>query len=253
MGKLPLSACIISFNEADNIKRCIESISSLAEEVIVVDSHSTDRTVEIAEQHGAIVYTEDWKGHVAQKNSALDKCSQPWIISLDCDEEVSPELKDSLQSAIARSDADGYFVNRKTYCLGKWINYSWYPDRKLRVIKNGLARWEGYDPHDSLETKGTVKKLTGDLFHYPMERMEDLFSRTVAYAVIGAESYIKQGKKASLFNIIFNPAYSFIKHYFLKRGFLDGIQGFFIASASGYYTFLKYSIIWDRQRRTPCL
>lgn len=245
---LKLSVAIISFNEEANIARCIEAVQSIADEIIVVDSFSTDRTVEIAQSLGAKVIQEPWKGHIAQKNSALDKCSSPWILSLDCDEVVSPQLRDSIVSTIADGKLEGYQLNRKTFFLGKWIEHAWYPDWKIRLIRRGAGTWGGLDPHDSLRIGGPSGKLSGDLHHYSFKDLRDCFERTIRYAVAEFHSYDRDGRKASLKNLVINPLHGFFKHYVLKRGFLDGRHGFVIAVLNGIYVFTKYALLWEKQR-----
>jgi glycosyltransferase involved in cell wall biosynthesis len=243
-----LSIAIISFNEEANIARCIEAVQSIASEIVVVDSYSTDRTVEIATALGAKVFQEAWKGHVAQKNSALDKCSFPWILSLDCDEVVSPELRESVVRAIRTGDAEGYRLNRKTFFMGKWIEHAWYPDWKIRLIRRGKGRWGGMDPHDSLIIGGPGGKLDGDLHHYSFKDLRDCFERTIRYAVSETQSYDRDGRKATLGKLLVNPLHGFIKHYFFKKGFLDGRHGFVIAVINAIYTFTKYALLWEKQR-----
>ena len=243
-----ISVAIISFNEEANIARCIEAVKSIAHEIVVVDSFSTDSTVAIAESLGAKVYSEPWKGHIAQKNSALDKCHAPWILSLDCDEVVSPELSASIRRAAARGETDGYQLNRKTFFLGKWIEHAWYPDWKIRLVRRGTARWGGLDPHDSLIVAGPSGKLQGDLHHYSFKDLRDCFQRTISYAVSEADSYDGEGRRASLKHLLVNPLHGFIKHYFFKRGFLDGRHGFIIAVLNGIYVFTKYALLWEKQR-----
>lgn len=243
-----LSIAIISFNEEANIARCIEAVKPIADEIVVVDSLSTDRTVEIARSLGATVYQEAWKGHIAQKNSALDKCSSPWILSIDCDEVVSPELSESVLKTVAEGKLEGYRLNRKTFFLGKWIEHAWYPDWKIRLIRRGAGRWGGMDPHDSLLISGPSGKLDGDLHHYSFKDLRDCFERTIRYAVAEVQSYDRDGRKATLKNLLVNPLHGFFKHYFLKRGFLDGRHGFIIAVLNGIYVFTKYALLWEKQR-----
>lgn len=246
--QLPLSVAIISFNEEANIARCLEAVRDCAAEIMVVDSHSTDRTVEIARSLGATVFSEDWKGHIAQKNSALDKCTCPWILSIDCDEVVSPELKESICQAVRQGTAEGYKVNRKTFFLGRWIEHAWYPDWKLRLIRNGTGRWSGFDPHDRLTVPGVTAKLDGDLYHYSFKNLRDCLERTIRYAANEAGSYYREGRRASLLNIVVNPLHGFFKHYIIKRGFLDGLHGFIISVLNGIYVFMKYALLWEMQR-----
>jgi glycosyltransferase involved in cell wall biosynthesis len=246
--RLPLSVAIISFNEETNIGRCLEAVRDLAGEIVVVDSHSTDRTVEIARGLGAKVIAEDWKGHIGQKNSALEKCSCEWILSLDCDEVLSPELKESIRQAVTQGAAEGYRLNRKTFFLGRWIEHAWYPDWKVRLIRNGTGRWSGFDPHDRLTVAGTTGKLEGDLYHYSFKNLRDCLERTIRYAANEAGSYAREGRRATFVNILVNPLHGFFKHYVIKRGFLDGLHGFIISVLNGIYVFMKYAILWEMQR-----
>ena len=248
MSVLELSVSIISFNEEANIGACLDAIKDIAAEIIVVDSQSTDRTVEIAKTFGAQVFTEEWKGHIAQKNSALGKCTQRWILSLDCDEIISPELKSSIVSALSSPDFDGYQVNRKTFFLGRWLNHAWQPDWNLRLVKKGIGHWQGLDPHDSLAISATAGKLSGDLLHYSFRDLRDCLERTIRYARISAESYDAAGKRFSWAQLLLNPVHGFVKQYFIKRGFLDGMPGFIAASIHFIYVFLKYAFIFERQQ-----
>ena len=242
-----LSIAIISFNEEANIARCIEAVKPIADEVVVVDSFSTDRTVEIAEALGATVYREKWKGYVDQKNSALEKCAGDWILSLDCDEVVSDELAASLSAALAAPAADGYRVNRLTFFLGRWIEHAWYPDWNVRLLKRGAGRWQGLDLHETLVVDGAVLPLTGDLHHYSFRALRDFFERTVRYAATGAQSYRRGGKRPGLGKLLINPLHGFFKHYVLKRGFLDGLPGFLVSVSNGIYVFMKYAFLWEQQ------
>ncbi|HJV35593.1 MAG TPA: glycosyltransferase family 2 protein [Geomonas sp.] len=243
-----LSVAIISFNEEDNIARCIEAVKPIADEIVVVDSLSTDRTVEIAQSLGAAVYVEPWKGYVDQKNSALEKCSGEWILFLDCDEVVSPELAASLKEALAAPAADGYRVNRLTFFLDRWIKHAWYPDWNARLLRRGAGKWEGLDLHETLVVRGEVLPLKGDLHHYSFRDLRDFFERTVRYAATGAQSYKRGGKRPSLGKLLLNPLHGFFKHYILKRGFLDGLPGFLVSVANGIYIFMKYALLWELQR-----
>jgi len=247
--KLPLSVALISFNEEDDIANTLDSIRDIASEIIVVDSHSTDRTCEIARGYGAKVFQEEWKGHIAQKNSAFDKCGEEWILSLDCDEVVTGELKASIVRAIETGGADGYYINRRTVYLGKLLKHAWQPDWKLRLVKRSAGpRWEGYNPHDVLRIKGTTERLRGDLLHYSYRDIHDHFGKVVTYSRIVADSYREQGKKFRIYNLIFNPPYAFVKEYLLKAGVLDGFRGFLVALSVSLYTFLKYLYLWEIER-----
>jgi glycosyltransferase involved in cell wall biosynthesis len=243
-----LSVAIISFNEEANIARCIEAVKALASEIVVVDSFSSDNTVAIAESLGAKVYSEPWKGFVAQKNSALEKCNCDWTLFLDCDEEVSAGLAASLVATLAAPACDGYRINRKTWFMGRWIEHAWYPDWNIRLIRRGAGRWQGLDVHETLVVPGAVGSLNGDLNHYSFKDLRDLFERSVRYAAAGAESYRRSGKKASLSKLLLNPLHGFFKHYILKKGFLDGFPGFLASASNGIYVFMKYAFLWEQQR-----
>jgi len=247
--KLPLSVAIISFNEEDNLGKTLEAIESIASEIVIVDSHSTDRTGEIAESFGAKFYVEDWKGHVAQKNSALEKCTQEWILSLDCDEVADEELVQSIIKAVQNPTSDGYMVNRRTYYMGKYLKYSWQPDWKLRLVRRDSApEWGGYDPHDVLRIKGSVEKIKrGDLLHYSYRDIFDHYQRLVKYAKVAAQSYDKNGKKFSYTALYTKPLFAFVKKYFIKLGFMDGFAGMAVAVSSFIYVYLKYLFLKEIQ------
>jgi glycosyltransferase involved in cell wall biosynthesis len=244
-----LSVAIISYNEEANIARCIESVKPFASEIVVVDSFSTDRTVEIAESLGAKVFSEKWQGFVDQKNFALDKCGCEWILSLDCDEEVSAELAASLLETLAAPANDGYRLNRKTFFMGRWIEHAWYPDWNIRLIRRGAGRWQGLDLHETLVVPGTTASLNGDLHHYSFKDLRDLFERTVRYAATGAGSYNRGGREAGIGKLLLNPMHGFFKHYILKKGFLDGFPGFVASVSNAIYVFMKYAFLWEQQRR----
>ena len=214
---------------------------------MVVDSHSTDRTRDIARSYGAKVYEEDWKGYVAQKNSALRKCTKEWILCLDADEVVSEELKRSILEELQDPKADGYLVNRRTYYLGKFLKYVWQPEWRLRLVRRDAQPvWVGEDPHDRLEIKGKTKKLKGDLLHFSYKSLIDHVHRSVRYSRIAAENrYRSYNKRFLVFDIWIRPLWTFVKFYLIKGGFLDGWRGFVASVISSFYTFLKYAFILE--------
>ncbi|MDR1910952.1 MAG: glycosyltransferase family 2 protein [Helicobacteraceae bacterium] len=247
---MSLSVAIVVFNEEDNLPRSLEAIKAIADEIIAVDSHSTDKTREIAASFGAKVYEEDWKGHIAQKNSALDKCSQDWILAIDADEVVSPKLALAIKNVVENGDCDGYEINRQSVYLGRTLRFMWQPDRKLRLVRRSAnPRWGGYDPHDKLFIKGKTGRLEGVLTHYSYKDLADHWRRLIAYAQTGAISYNQNGKKFSFFKLFANPILGVLKSYLLRGGFLDGLQGFFAAVSKGVYIFLKYAFLWEIERQ----
>lgn len=244
MDKLPLSVSIISFNEEDNISRTLESIYDIASEIIIVDSHSDDNTVDIAKHYGAKVFVENWKGHIAQKNSALEKCTQDWILSLDCDEVVTDKLKQEIYNEVSSGVCKGYFLKRKTVYLGKLLNFAWQPDYKLRLVrKSSNPIWQGLDPHDELIIDGCTAKLEGELLHYSFKNMKNHLDVTIKYAQISAQSYHKNGRKFSYLKLIINPIIAFFKSYLINRAFKDGFRGLMAAMSNFIKTFLKYAFL----------
>jgi len=244
--KLPLSVVLVSYNEEENIGRTLESIYKIASEIVLVDSFSTDKTVEIAKRYGARIFLEEWKGYINQKNSALEKCTQPWILALDCDEVPTDELLMEISNAVLKNEKIGYFIQRKTYYLGKLLKRSWQPDWKLRLVpKDTNPRWSGIEPHDRLIIDAETTKLGGYLVHYSYKDVLHHFQKTVKYAKISAGAYHKMGKRASIFKIIFSPIIAFIKGYFINMGFVDGMQGLIAAMSAGLSAFLKYIFLWE--------
>ena len=172
MGKLPLSVAIITYNEEDIIGRTLDSVKDIASEIIVVDSHSTDRTREIAQSYGAKVYVEDWKGYASQMNSALEKCTQEWILFLDADEVVSEQLKESIKKELKNPKADGYLINRQTYYLGKFLKYAWQPEYRLRLVnRKANPKWVRETHGYLIVISDRIKKLEGNLYHYSYKSM----------------------------------------------------------------------------------
>lgn len=244
-----LSVAIISFNEERNIGRTLAALKGLADEIVVVDSFSTDATAEIAKSYGATVYAEEWKGHIAQKNSAVDKCTGEWILCLDSDEVVTSELKEEILRHIASSTQAPAIINRRTVYCGKIMRWAWQPDNKLRLVhRNSQPRWGGYDPHDVLQASGKPVKFHGEILHYSYADIRDHWQKTVYYAYSTAKSYAAVGKPHTLGNIILNPLFSFGKNYVFRRWFLDGIPGLVAGMSALVYVFLKYIFLWEMSR-----
>ncbi len=246
--KLPLSVSLISFNEELRITETINAIKDIASEIIIVDSHSSDQTRFIAENLGCKVYTEDWKGHAPQKQASLEKCSQEWILCLDCDEVVTEDLKKNIINAIKDNKSISYYINRRTVYLGKVMKYSWQPDRKLRLVKKSSnPHWIGEDVHDKLVSDLPNARLDGDILHYSYLNISHHFKKAIDYAKISAEVYGKNGRKASILNLLINPSYAFLNMYILKLGVFDGWRGLVAAFSSLFGTFIKYSILLEIQ------
>lgn len=242
---LPLSISIISCNEESNISRCLKSAADLAGEIVVVDSGSKDRTKEIAESYGARVSHQDWLGHRDQKNIALGLCTQPWVLALDCDEELSPELRQSIIDFFGKGRSntfDGAECNRKVWFLGRWITHGdWYPDRKLRLFKREKARWGGSPEHDYIELQGPTLRLDGDLHHFSFPSMNRYIEKINVFADVFLERQKSAGKRWSLLTTITRPLWRFFRAYILRRGFMDGFPGLWIATATAFSAFIRYS------------
>ncbi len=240
-----LSLTIITFNEEGNIRDALESVK-WADEIIIIDSGSTDKTVEICKEYTGKVYDNPWPGFVAQKNYAINKANNRWILSIDADERVTPELMEEISAILKAPKADAYAVPRKVYYLGRWINYSgWYPDYKERLFNKEKCRWEGKEVHEKLKVNGKIAFLKGDLHHYTFGNVDDHLKTVSKYTSLAADEYAKEGKKAGLLQIIIRPSFMFFKSYVLKQGFRDGLPGFIIAVISSFHVFIKYVKLWE--------
>lgn len=242
-SKLPISICIIAGNEAHRITPALQSVVEWAAEIVVViNADVNDGTDRIVESFGGKVFREPWKGHIAQKNSAVEKASQSWLLGLDADEVISAPLAGEIRRALlASNDYAAYCFPRCTQFCGRWIRHGdWYPDRQTRLWRRGQARWGGVDPHDKLLVQGRVGRLHSDLEHYSMESVEHQIQKTIRYANDFAADCRKTGRTVSFLDLLLRPPWRFIRGYVLKLGFLDGWQGLSIAWMTGFYTFLRY-------------
>jgi len=247
-----LSACIITYNEADRIEACLRSLS-FCDEILVVDSHSTDRTRELAATLDARVIERDWPGHVKQKEFAIRAATHDWVLSVDADERVTPELHAEI---VALRDAGftthaGWCFPRKTFYLGRFIEHgAWYPDRQLRLFDRRRSKWGGHDPHDKVQLDGSLGRLRGNLLHYSYRNFDDHLRTIDKYTTIMARGLFERGKRASPFALISHPLARFIRSYFIKLGFLDGWRGVVVAYLSAHYAGLKYAKLLVMQRET---
>lgn len=237
-----LSAVVITQDEESNIKRCLQSLQ-MADEIIVIDSGSTDRTVEISESMGARVYPKQWTGYGPAKKEGVSKASGKWIISLDADELLSPELaKEISGTVLLETENSGYYIKRKTNFLGRWIYHcGWYPDYVLRLFKKANGDFNDSVVHEKVVLNGKAGYLKGEILHYSYKNVEQYFKKFNNYTTMGAEQAYKSGKKAGWYHIAFKPPVAFIKHYIMKRGFLDGLEGFIISVLSAIAVMVKYS------------
>jgi glycosyltransferase involved in cell wall biosynthesis len=250
---MKITATIITFNEESNIRQTCESVG-WADEVLVVDSDSTDSTRDIATAVGARVITKSWPGFAAQKQFAADQASHDWIFSLDADEHVSPELEKSIKALQQRSDlevADGYLISRRTYYQGRWVRGGgWYPDRQLRLFRKSKGHWKLRHIHESVQMNpgARIEILSGDLLHYTV-RDAAHHHRMIGerYAPLAARQMFEEGRRTSALKIATAAPSAFFRSLILKAGFRDGLAGLSIASFAAHHAFLKHLMLWELQ------
>ncbi len=246
---------MISGAEAHRIGRTLASVSDWCTEIIVVlNDDVCDGTDDIAQRHGAKVFREPWKGFIGQKNSASDKATQRWLFNLDADEVVTPELGEAIRHAVLNDSATpaAYEFPRCTFYCGRWIRHGdWYPDRVLRLWRNGSARWEGVEPHASLKVCGGVGRLRADLLHYSFENIDVQISKIISYSRSFVEHSRREGRKAGVFDLLVRPCWRFVRAYVFKLGFLDGWPGYYIAWLNAFATLTRYAKLREASERPP--
>jgi glycosyltransferase involved in cell wall biosynthesis len=240
-----LSVAIITFNEENYIRDALESVK-WADEIVVVDSLSTDQTVTICQTYTPHVYQIPWQGHVRQKQLATDKTTHDWVLSLDADERISPELAVEIQHVLSGKPAYmGYYMPRQTYYLGDWVRYcGWYPDEKLRLFYKPVSRWAGKNPHDRVEVQGNTQHLRHALYHYSYENITDHITKLNNYSSIAAA---QKKSVVSGSGILARTILVFLKKYLLKQGFREGTRGVIICLLAAFTVALKYAKLWERQ------
>ncbi len=252
-----LSVTIITFNEELKIGRCLQSLKDVADEIVVVDSLSTDRTKEICLSHPVVFVEQPFLGYIEQKNFALDKATHMHVLSLDADEALSEQLiRSILKEKEKNFPCDGYSMNRFNFYCGRWIRHgTYYPDRKLRLLNINKGKWGGQNPHDRIiMQEGTaIKQLKGDLLHYTYQSIEEHNKQTDRFSSIAAKALFDKGKRPSYIKLLLHPAWAFIKGYFINLGFLDGFAGYMIARFTAIQSFLKYAKLirlYDQAKQT---
>jgi glycosyltransferase involved in cell wall biosynthesis len=235
-----LSVVIITFNEELNIKRCLDSIQEVADDVVIVDSFSTDKTEEISEKHKVNFIKRKWEGYSETKNFANAQAQFDWILSLDADEALSEELIKSILEIKKDSATGTYKFNRLTNYCGTWIKHcGWYPDTKTRIFDRRTSKWEG-KIHEQLITVGPAILLKGDCLHYSYYTLDQHYKQSDKFSTLSAQSLYEKGKKASLLKLLLSPVVKFLNDYIFKLGFLDGVAGYTICKISAFTTYLKY-------------
>lgn len=249
-----ISAVIITYNEEKRLEPVLKSLDGIASEIIVVDSNSTDETVKLAKKYTDKVYQRKWTDFADQKNYANSKASYHWILSLDADERISPELRQELLLLKeAEPESSGFSMPRHVFYLGKWIGHSgWYPDRKIRLFRKDKARWEGEYVHEDLVIEGEVQKLKGSIHHFTYRNISEHLERINKFSSLGAQKLYSRRKKCRLYHLLLLPFFRFAKSFFFRAGFLDGYAGFIISVLHGYAIFLRYTKlreIWKKGER----
>lgn len=244
---LPLSVAIITKNEEQNIEDALKSVAD-AREIVVVDAFSIDNTIEICKKYTDKIYQHEWEGYSRQKQWAVDHTEGPWVLILDADERVTPELKKEIDDTLSNTECDGFYVPRKNYFLGRWMRHGgWWPDNTLRIFRKGKGHLEIREVHEKVTVNGSSGNLKNPLIHYTYWSISDFVKRTENYSTLAANDIRKRSGRAGLFALTIKPLATFIKMYILRLGLLDGVRGLVLAVLYSYYAFLKYAKTWEKQ------
>lgn len=247
---LKISVYVLTYNNERTIERCLKSVR-WADEVIVVDHYSTDRTPDICRRYTEHFYQKEWTNYRDEYNYAVTLASHDWVMFLDSDEEISKELAQEIREELAQNGGRwaGYGTPRMTYYLGRWIRHGeWYPDYTIRLYDRTQGRWEGRALHPRIEVNGAIKRLTHDCLHYNYRDISDQIQTIDRYSEMAAQVLDEEHGKSGFLKMLLHPPFRFFRDYFLRRGFLDGLPGFIIAVSTLYYVFVKYAKLWERQR-----
>jgi glycosyltransferase involved in cell wall biosynthesis len=248
----PISCCIICFNEEPNIRRCLESVK-WCDEIVVIDSFSTDRTVEICREYTSRIIQRPWPGYVEQKRFALAQTTHEWVLNVDADEEVSPGLRQEILFVLQRNDpaVDGFYIPRLVYYLGRWWRRGWYPGYRLRLFRKAKVRWGGVDPHEKVLLRGHADRLHGDLYHYTYENIRDHLRAVNGLTDVAVREHALRGKHTKARELLLRPFWRFLRFYLLRGTVTYGVPGFFVAVTSAFYVFLKYAKLWEHTTQRP--
>jgi len=243
MGKV--SVLILTYNEEDRIEDCLKSVI-WADEIVVLDSFSTDRTLEIVEKYPAKIIQQKWLGFAKQRNLGLNYCSHNWILVVDADERVTQELQKEIRQILEQDGYSGYYISRRTYFLGKWIKHcGWYPDYVLRLFCKERGKYKEQMVHESVKLEGRIGYCKSDLLHYTYRDITHYLEKMNQYSSLAACQMLDEGKKINHSTIFFRPSWAWLKIYFLRRGFLDGWPGLVISIISAFYVWLKYTKLYS--------
>jgi glycosyltransferase involved in cell wall biosynthesis len=245
------SVYVIAYNDAPNMRACLESVR-WADELIVVDSHSTDGTEAIAREFTDRIYQVDFAGFGALRNRALSYCTHEWVFSLDSDERMTPELREEVERLLnGEPGADAYFVPRKNYFLGRWIRHcGWYPDyRQPQLFRRSRFRYRDELVHEGFECDGPVGRLSQPVLQYPFRDIDHYIAKQDRYSDLMARRMAEQGRRFAAHQLVTHPLGAFLKMYLQRRGFLDGMPGLILSGLYAYYTFIKYAKLWELTRK----
>ena len=244
-----LSVTVITWNEEERLRPCLESVG-WADEIVVVDAESTDKTVQVAREFTDRIWVRPWPGFAVQKNFALEQAAGEWVLSLDADEQVTPELRREILAVLDSGVAlEGYAIPRKNIFWGAWIRHGrLYPDYQLRLFKRGSGRFVERAVHESVEIRGTVGRLQSPLLHQSYRSLEEFLGRSNRYSTLAAEEWIRQGRRVGLADLVLRPLGRFLSMYLLHGGFLDGWRGFLLAGLYAHYVFLRTAKVWEARR-----
>lgn len=243
-----LSVGIITYNEEKNILKVIKAVEKIADEIIIVDSNSTDNTVDLVKKNGAQVFVESWKGYGPQKNSVIEKCNQDWILLIDADEIVSEKLGERIFEIInSKPEFEVYEVNFTAVCFGKIIKHGgWSNHYRIRLFKNGSGKYNDKEVHEGFITNENVAKLKEKIFHYTYDSLDDYFQKFSRYTSEASNQLTKEGKTISIFETYLRSSFKFFKMYILQLGFLDGYEGYLLSRLSSMYVLIKYSKLREK-------
>jgi len=253
-NRLPISVCLVSGAEAHRIGQTLESVATWTSEIVVVlNEEVQDGTEEVAVRFGARVFREPWKGFIGQKNSVAEKCTQPWLLNLDADEVVTPELAAEIRAVVSQPQPThaAYEFPRCTFYCGRWIRHGdWYPDRVLRLYRTGAAHWVGEEPHAYLQVRGSIGRLRSDLQHHSNESIARQIAKIAPYHADFVQRRVAAEKRSGGFELVIRPVWRFLRAYFLRLGFLDGWQGLYIAGLSCFSTLTRYAMVSEAREQS---
>ncbi len=244
-----ISAVLITYNEEDKIQRALGSLQSVSDEIVVVDSDSTDTTVELCSRYTDRILTKSWQGYRDQKQFATDQASHEWVLSLDADEALSPQLEDEILQWKEQDDNfEGYYLPRKTFFMGRWIEHTtWYPDWQLRLFRKSQGRWGGGRVHESFRVTGPTARFKGQLYHHTYASFSEYLEQLERFSSLAARDRFEEGQRARWFHVLFHPPAIFLKNYLLRQGFLDGKPGLTVSVLAAVSSLFKVLKLWEIQ------